>query len=137
MRAKQGIAGALALACVSAAAAQVFTLDRSVIAGGGGRSLAGVWELTGTIGQADAGAVLTAGSFQLVGGFWLATPPPPPPPCVGDTDGDRDVDLSDLAVVLGAFGTVSANMPGDLNGDGEVNLTDLAIVLSQFGVTCP
>ena len=59
------------------------------------------------------------------------------PPCPGDTDGDGDVDLTDLANVLGNFGRNGVGLVGDLNGDGTVDLTDLAVVLAEFGKTCP
>ena len=53
----------------------------------------------------------------------------------GDVDGDGDVDLTDLAVLLSNFGCVGV-CPGDVDGDGDVDLTDLAILLSSFGATC-
>lgn len=37
--------------------------------GGGGTSSAGNYSLSGTIGQADAGA-MTGGNYRLAGGFW-------------------------------------------------------------------
>ena len=60
-------------------------------------------------------------------------------PCPGDLDGDLDVDLADLAVILSNFGTPFGALPedGDLDGDGDVDLTDLAVMLSNFGTTCP
>ncbi|MCC6360858.1 MAG: hypothetical protein IT450_19135 [Phycisphaerales bacterium] len=61
------------------------------------------------------------------------------PPCVGDVDGDRDVDLSDLAVLLSHFGTPggAGENEGDLDGDGDVDLTDLSVLLNRFGLACP
>lgn len=38
--------------------------------GGGGRSSGGGFELTGTVGQADAGVQMVGNSYTLVGGFW-------------------------------------------------------------------
>jgi hypothetical protein len=46
-----------------------FSLDWSTIDGGGGTSTGGVYTVTGTIGQPDAGA-MSGGSFTLQGGFW-------------------------------------------------------------------
>ncbi len=53
----------------------------------------------------------------------------------GDLDGDDDVDLADLSVLLGNFGTSgAAPADGDLDGDGDVDLTDLSTLLSNFGI---
>jgi hypothetical protein len=53
-------------------AAAVLDLDWFTIDGGGGAATGGGFNLTGTIGQFDAG-VMTAGAFSLVGGFWSVT----------------------------------------------------------------
>ncbi len=50
--------------------ADTFSIDWSKVSGGGGTSTGGVFQVTGTIGQADAGGTLTGGSFSLEGGFW-------------------------------------------------------------------
>jgi hypothetical protein len=51
--------------------------------------------------------------------------------CVaGDLDGDGDIDLGDLGILLGAFGLTNA---GDTDGDGDTDLADLGTVLSNFG----
>lgn len=56
----------------------------SVVAGGGGTSLAGSLKIEGTIGQAAAGTQMSTGQFSQTGGFWqqesLATPTPTPTP---------------------------------------------------------
>jgi hypothetical protein len=59
--------------------------------------------------------------------------------CFGDLDGDNDVDLSDLAILLGNYGTTSGAVyeDGDLDEDGDVDLTDLAALLGVYGTTCP
>jgi hypothetical protein len=59
-------------------------------------------------------------------------------PCPGDLDGDNDVDLADLAQLLGHYGTTSgaAYEDGDLDGDGDVDLSDLAALLGVYGTTC-
>lgn len=53
----------------SAARAQSCTLDWSTIDGGGGTSTGGVYAVSGTIGQPDAGT-MNGGGFSLTGGFW-------------------------------------------------------------------
>ena len=47
-----------------------YALDWWTADGGGGTSTGGVYSVTGTIGQADTGPVLSGGPFTLVGGFW-------------------------------------------------------------------
>jgi len=61
-----------------------------------------------------------------------------PSDCVGDIDGDNEVTLADLGILLAHFGTPAGATPadGDLDGDGDVDLADLAIVLSSFGTIC-
>jgi len=61
------------------------------------------------------------------------------PLCFADLDGDRDVDLSDLAQLLANYGATSGAdyEDGDLDGDGDVDLADLADLLSMYGTTCP
>lgn len=60
------------------------------------------------------------------------------PDCEGDVDGDGDVDLSDLGIVLANYGAtedVSA-ADGDLDRDGAVGLSDLGILLARFDLPC-
>jgi len=49
--------------------AQDYAIDWRTVDGGGGTSTGGVYSVSGTIGQHDAGG-LTGGRFALVGGFW-------------------------------------------------------------------
>jgi len=58
----------LAVAVPLAARAQ-YSLDWATIDGGGGTSTGGVYSVTGTIGQPDAGA-MSGGTYTLAGGFW-------------------------------------------------------------------
>jgi len=62
---------------------------------------------------------------------------PPCIPCMGDVDGNAQVNGVDLASVLAAWGTTGKAYPGtDVNRDGTVDGSDLAQVLSDWG-TCP
>ena len=50
--------------------AQSYTVDWYKIAGGGGISTGGTYQVNGTIGQPDASGAMTGGSYSLTGGFW-------------------------------------------------------------------
>ncbi len=54
--------------------------------------------------------------------------------CAADLNNDGFVNASDLATLLGLWG--SSNWLADLNGDGVVNAADLAVMLGNWGV-CP
>jgi hypothetical protein len=56
-----------------------------------------------------------------------------PVTCDGDLQGDRDVDLSDLAILLASYGLDDA---GDVDCDGFTDLRDLAILLAHYGEDC-
>ena len=58
------------IAVASDGRAQSYAIDWFSIDGGGGTSTGGVYSVSGTIGQPDAGEPMTGGSFSLVGGFW-------------------------------------------------------------------
>jgi len=57
------------MACALAATAQ-YAINWSTIDGGGGTSTGGVYSVSGTIGQPDAGPTMTNGPYALAGGFW-------------------------------------------------------------------
>ena len=67
------------LVCNSAFAQ--YSIDWFTVDGGGGTSSVGLYEISGTIGQPDAGSV-SAGNYVIEGGFWSdleAVPEPGPP----------------------------------------------------------
>ena len=79
-----GVAAALlsVLAALASAAPPSYNLDWFSIDSGGGSSTGGVFAVTGTVGQPDAGR-MSGGSFALNGGFWgliAVTPTPGAPP---------------------------------------------------------
>jgi hypothetical protein len=52
------------------ASAQSYSVDWYKIVGGGGTSTGGTYQVSGTIGQHDAGGPMTGGNYSLTGGFW-------------------------------------------------------------------
>ena len=68
------ILGTILFALVLGARAQSYSLDWFTVDGGGGTSTGGVYSVSGTIGQPDAG-VMSGGNFSLTGGFWGAFVP--------------------------------------------------------------
>jgi hypothetical protein len=54
----------------STASAQSYSIDWYRVAGGGGTSTGDAYQVSGTIGQHDAGGPMTGGNYSLTGGFW-------------------------------------------------------------------
>jgi hypothetical protein len=55
----------------------------------------------------------------------------------GDVNRDYTVDIFDLVIVAGAYGSsdggINWNPCADVNGDGTVDIFDLVIVAGQYG----
>jgi len=51
--------------------------------------------------------------------------------CLADIDGDEIVNVNDLLIVIGYWGT--ADTPADINDDGIVDVSDLLIVVGSWG----
>src|SRR5262245_9112837 len=97
-----------------------FELSWNTIDAGGGECFdGGHLELHVTIGQPDAGPVLTGGNIELVGGFWPAAGSGVEP-CPADVNGDLIVSIADLLAVISNWGQTGPN-PADVNNDGSVN----------------
>jgi len=60
---------ALTLAAITLGA-QSYSINWHTIDGGGGTSTGGVYSVSGTIGQPDAGGPMTNGQYSVTGGFW-------------------------------------------------------------------
>lgn len=71
--------------------------------------------------------MLGAGRIDVSGALVMALAASTP----GDFDHNGQVDLTDLATLLGAYGRPSDCV--DLTGDGYVGLEDVAVLLSNFG----
>lgn len=63
---------AISMGCcfIAAAFGQSYSIDWHTIDGGGGTSTGGVYSVSGTIGQPDAGWPMTNGQYSITGGFW-------------------------------------------------------------------
>jgi hypothetical protein len=87
-----------------------------------------------TMGPTDAGVTYPGWNIDDVE-IWAVNTAPP---CPGDLDGDDDVDLSDLSILLANYGMTSGAEyeDGDLDGDGDVDLTDLSGLLAVYGTSC-
>ena len=52
------------------ATAQSYSIDWYKVAGGGGTSTGGTYEVSGTIGQHDASGAMSGGNYSVTGGYW-------------------------------------------------------------------
>ena len=128
-----GVIGAAA-AVVTATGALVPELEVewfTVDAGGTMFSTGGNLELSGTIGQPDAGGPLIGGGFELTGGFWIGQAP-------GDCNWDGGVNLIDFSDFEACLAGPDAEPGGtpcpcfDRDGDGDVDLADFARFQQAF-----
>ncbi len=79
---------------------------------------------------------VTVAALSIVLG--LGTVLPAAAQCPGDVVATGGIDGTDLAAVLGAWGTNGQGaLVTDLNGDGIVNGADLAVILSGWGPCAP
>lgn len=121
---------------VGVAAADDLKIDWYTVDGGGVmRSSGGDYELSGTIGQPDAG--VTAGEpYTLRGGFWAV----PPCWCVSDLNIDGLRNGADIRQFIGCMlGSTSACACADIDGSGVLNATDLSMFVDSLvaGGACP
>ena len=102
----------LAVMSWSRCQAQTYSIDWFTIDGGGGTSTGGVYSISGTLGQPDAGH-MSAGNFTLDGGFWgiLAALQSPGAP--------------NLTIQLTATNTVMISWPSPSTGFNLQQNTDL------------
>ena len=128
----------LFLLLASASFAQL-EIDWYTIDGGGGmNSVGGNLELSGTIGQPDAGpnTPMTGGNLELVGGFWTV---PIGCACPGDLDGDGGKNGRDIQQFVGCLIAGGSCSCADVDGIGGVDFGDVSVLVSDLlaGDTCP
>jgi len=106
----------------SSVIAQEFSLTWYTIDGGVMRGTGGDFELSGTIGQPDAGET-SGGDFELSGGFWF-------PVVAGDCNTDGGIDRFDFGVFAACAGGPSTGLARpecaclDFNADSAIDLRD-------------
>ncbi len=127
------IGSAVMLLAGAGSLAAGFTVDWWTVDGGGAlRTTGGDFELSGTVGQPDAGPVMSGGVYTLSGGFWVLPAGPQYP--VGDLNCDGVVDFDDIdpfVLALSGPAGYEAAWPNcrwlnaDCNGDGDVDFDDI------------
>ncbi len=113
-----------------------FAIDWHTIDGGGEMwSTGGDYELGGTIGQTDAGA-MTGGDFELTGGFWAL----PPCWCLSDMNNDGLRDGDDIQAFVDCMTGGGSNCAcADIETNGVLDMTDVTTFVSGLlvGEACP
>lgn len=127
--------GAWGLGVVVSAAGAAMAVEydltwNSLDGGGAMRTTGGPFELSGTIGQTDAGR-LSGGSFEITGGFWFEIAP-------GDCTQDGGVEIYDFANFNDCMAGPDADHGStrcnclDIDADGDVDLVDMAEFQATF-----
>ena len=131
------VGGLIGLVALSAPAlAQPYDLSWHTIDSGGGTTTGGIYALSSTIGQPDAGATMFGGIYTLTGGFWAGGVQPPS--CPADFNGDGFLDFFDYDEYVGCFET-DVCPPGktaDFNGDAFVDFFDYDDYVLAFETGC-
>lgn len=84
--------------------------------------------------SADGYTIVGTGRTAFGTRVFVLDLPRPDSPCPTDLDGDGATGATDLASLLGAWGTPGAG--ADIDGDGIVGALDLAVLLGAWG-NCP
>ena len=124
---------ATAMLFAGVALADEFEMIRWTVDGGGAmRAGGGDFELSGTAGQSDPGALMSGGEFELTGGFWFRQ-------AEGDCNCDSAVNLFDFDAFTDCMSGPGGGLPApecvcfDFDGDADVDLIDFG--LFQTAVT--
>jgi hypothetical protein len=86
----------------------------------------------------EQGGVYFTASVDLPSQVYIAKYQGDLPQLPGDLNGDCDVDLGDLAILLSNYAVTDGaqHADGDLDGDGDVDLADLSALLAVYGTRC-
>lgn len=94
-----------------------------------------IWEITGDYIETQPGSGLIAETPLVSTINHTFCTFAPELECLGDFDGDAQIDVGDLLFMLQFFGCIS-ECTGDLDGDGAVSISDFVVFLSLFGTDC-
>ena len=133
------LAAAIVATALTASHAQQFDLSWYSIDGGGViGSTDGQFTMSSTIGQPDAGAVMTGGGFEMIGGFWAGAGPSCA--CVSDLNADGLRNGGDIQDFIECLLTAGPNCTcADVRTDGILDLTDVEQFVGTLldGSSCP
>lgn len=115
-----------------AALAQPIELTWSSLDAGVQKSTAGSLELTGTIGQVDAGRRLASTDHVLTGGFWSGGAVTPD--CLSDLNDDGVADLADFLQFFNQFD--QEGFGSDVNMDNQLDFADFLSFFNSFDTGC-
>jgi hypothetical protein len=109
--------------------AQTYSIDWSTIDGGGGTSTGGVYSVSGTIGQPDAGT-MSGGNYSLTGGFWslLSVVQTPGAPILSIT-----ITTTNTAIVSWPSPSTGFSLQQNTNGVGTLNWSNSAGTVQDNG----
>ena len=119
---------------------QGYQIDWHTVDGGGEMwSTGGTYELGGTIGQPDAGAMSgtgPGGTYTLTGGFWAT----PPCWCLADVNNDGQRNGDDVQNFVDCLIAVGSNCAcADLVTVGVLDMNDVSVFVADLlaGGGCP
>lgn len=117
-------------ASASSALAQI-TIERSVVAGGGGRASSASFTAHTTVGE-GAIAMAFGGGLEVSSGFWAAGGLLA---CRADLDGDGTLTIFDFLTFQNLFDT--GDLRADFDGDGALTIFDFLAFQNEFSMGCP
>ena len=82
---------------------------------------------------------MSGGTYTLSSEFWAALGPTEPTACVGDCDGSRAVDVTEIIKMVNiALGTspVVDRVRGDASGDGQITVNEILQAVNRALNSC-
>ena len=112
--------------------AENYSLDWFTIDGGGGTSTGGVYSVSGTIGQPDAGPTMSGGNYTIDGGFWSLL-------SVVQTPGSPLLSIArtttNMVAVFWPSPSTGFTLQQNINGIATVNWSNIVTTPTDDGTT--